>query len=517
MAESPLGEQEQPAASRLLGVLRNRNFLYLWLAQVFSQTAQQMINYVLVVQANALTSPGVSQPSGVGGAVMQAGSSTAISGIIISFTLPAILFSAIAGVYIDRQPKRRVLVLTNTGRALMMLGYIFFTGHEFPLGALLVLYLVTLVFASISQFFVPAEGAAIPLLVQRDELIAANSLFNLTFTASQLIGFIILGPLFLKLLVHDDNFGPFYIVLFVLFLACSGLTWLLPRDEQVKPIGNGDGSVRARVGTAIEELREGWAYIRADQGIYGAIIQWSVAIAVMMSMAVIGPRFLALELGLQPSDLYIILFPGGIGLLIGVVLVGRYAREHNRLRMLNYSMLVAGIGLLLFALAGGALREAATLLAPGADVRSATAPWLTGFIVVLVFLLGLLNSFVSVPAQTTLQERARPDIRARVFSAFYTTSNIILLGPLIIVGPLADLAGVVQTVFLIGLGVIAVALWGIRRGLDMPPLPFVPGRQPLVAPIAPDPGQSASAVTAHQRLNGNDATARVEEPAGRTK
>src|SRR5689334_10057910 len=107
------------ASPGILAVLRNRNFLYLWLAQLLSQTAQQMINYVLVVQVDALSK-----------------SSTAVSGIIIAFTLPAILFSAIAGVYVDRQPKRRVLIVTNAGRALTMLGYIFLTDPHFGLGAL---------------------------------------------------------------------------------------------------------------------------------------------------------------------------------------------------------------------------------------------------------------------------------------------------------------------------------------------------------------------------------------------
>ena len=51
-----------------------------------------------------------------------------------------------------------------------------------------------------------------------------------------------------------------------------------------------------------------------------------------MMLAVIGPRFISLELGLKPEDLYVIMFPGGIGLVIGVVLVSRYATEQNRLR-----------------------------------------------------------------------------------------------------------------------------------------------------------------------------------------
>src|SRR5215212_1636286 len=301
-----MSEMTTPAtaapASNILSVLRNRNFLFLWLAQLLSQTAQQMINYVLLVQVDSLSQ-----------------SSTAVAGIILAFTLPAVLLSAIAGVFVDRQPKRRVLIATNVGRALTMLGYIFLTGHQFGFGALTVLYVATLLFAGISQFFVPAEGAAIPLLVRRNELIAANSLFNLTFTGSQLLGFLILGPLVLKLLVQNNNFAPFYIVLGLLYVGCTVLTFLLPKNERIAPGDNADSSLRARVKDALDELKEGWAYIRADQAIFAAIIQWSVAIAVLMMLAVIGPRFISLELGLKPEDLYVFMFPGGIGLVIGVV------------------------------------------------------------------------------------------------------------------------------------------------------------------------------------------------------
>lgn len=481
------------ASPGVIAVLRNRNFLYLWLAQLLSQTAQQMINYVLVVQVDALSK-----------------SSTAVSGIIIAFTLPAILFSAVAGVFVDRQPKRRVLIITNLGRAATMLVYIFLTDPHFGLGALTVIYLATLIFASVSQFFVPAEGAAIPLLVKRGELIAANSLFNLTFTGSQLIGFLLLGPLFLKLLVRDENFGPFYIVLGVLYLGCTLLTWLLPSNERIEAPEEGDGTMRARVNAAVDELKEGWNYIRNDQFIFGAIIQWSIAIAVLMMLAVVGPRFIALELDLKPEDLYVLLAPGGVGLVVGVILVGRWATEQNRLRMINYALLAAGVGLLVFSVIGWTVRAVVGLVTTGQPpwqvannplVTTAAAPWLIGLMMILIFLLGALNSFVSVPAQTTLQERAREDIRARVFSAFYTVSNIILIFPLVVAGPLADTIGVVQTVAVIGVAVIGVAAWGIRRGLDTKAITTpLPAAQPksLVTPTG-DAQNSSAGMNAYEQ------------------
>src|SRR5437868_13048046 len=58
---------------------------------------------------------------------------------------------------------------------------------------LLPLYVLTIITSLIGQFFIPAEGASIPLLVGEHELVPALSLFNITTTLSQAIGFLLLG------------------------------------------------------------------------------------------------------------------------------------------------------------------------------------------------------------------------------------------------------------------------------------------------------------------------------------
>ena len=78
--EVPKPEAPPPSPTGIIQVLRNRNFLFLWIAQALSQTSQQVMNYVLLQQAFALSQ-----------------SSTAVSLIMICFTLPSILFSASSG------------------------------------------------------------------------------------------------------------------------------------------------------------------------------------------------------------------------------------------------------------------------------------------------------------------------------------------------------------------------------------------------------------------------------------
>ncbi len=434
-------------------VIRNPHFLKLWVAQILSQTAQQIINLALIVQVAGITE-----------------SSLPETGIIISFTVPAILFAAIAGVLVERHSKRTMLVVTNLARGILVLGYVLTDVRWGPGAVLPVFFVVTFLFASVSQFFNPAELAMIPLLVERRQLLAANSLFNLSFTACQLGGFVVLGPVLLATVVHD-NYAVLYLILFGLFVVCAGLTYLLPGDpphEHVGREGQGrvsraaaDASDIARTGfrAAWDELVEGWHFVRREPIIFSVIMYWSIAITVFMMLGAIGPKFLERVLGIPPTNLYTILLPGGVGLVLGVILVGRLSTPGNRLAMINWSLFAAGWVLILFA-----LMEPLTRLL--FRVVAGTGPPVLLMVLLLglmAFVLGLLNSFIGVPAQTAMQERSPENIRARVFSFFFTAQNVILIVPVLLAGVLASTLGYVQTVILIGVVITGIASAGLYR------------------------------------------------------
>ena len=339
-------EAEHDAPAKMMDVLRNSNFVKLWTAQILSQTAQQIVNFALLLQVARITA-----------------SSTAVSGIIICFTIPAILFAAIAGVFVERNSKKVMLILTNVLRGVMVLGYLFIN-PDWGVGAVLpLIYIITLLFSAVSQFFNPAEASMIPLMVKKKELISANSLFNLTLPATQLGGFVVLGPLLLNTVFHD-NFTGLYIFIFILCLAAAFSTYLLPQDRPEETVAErrkkgekvsvggvaGGAATIAKSGykEAAEELAEGWRFIRRDPVIMSAIIYWSVAIAVFMMLGTIGPGFLQ-YLGIDQSKLFFVLLPGGVGLVTGVLLVGRIARKDNREFMINVSLLAAGVTLMAFA------------------------------------------------------------------------------------------------------------------------------------------------------------------------
>src|SRR2546426_7779146 len=147
-------------------LLKNKNFLRLWLAQLISLTILFASNYALLVLIEEVT-----------------GSTTLVGLAIICFSVPALILGAPAGVYVDRMNKRRVLWISNCLRAIATI--VFVISLLLDRHQLVPIYLLTLLISSIGQFFTPAEGASIPMLVSEEELVPALSLFSVTFMLSQ--------------------------------------------------------------------------------------------------------------------------------------------------------------------------------------------------------------------------------------------------------------------------------------------------------------------------------------------
>src|SRR5438270_6564285 len=173
---APLTLVEEGQAGSFRRVLKNRSFLLLWLAQLLSQIVFNAANYGVIAIVTAISH------------------STLLVGFaIISFTLPAVPFSLIAGVYVDHLDKRRVLWVSNALRGastgLIVLALLWNPHTVIPL------YFLAFATSLITQFFTPAEASAIPLLVDKKELAPALPLFSITFTIAQVLGFLLLGGL----------------------------------------------------------------------------------------------------------------------------------------------------------------------------------------------------------------------------------------------------------------------------------------------------------------------------------
>src|SRR3989338_1701651 len=94
-------------------IISNYPFRVLWLAQIISQIAMNMLSFVLAIQVYQKTF-----------------SNTAVSLMLLTFGIPSIIFGVLAGGIVDRYDKRKILMFCNLGRFFILMAYAFF--HEKP-------------------------------------------------------------------------------------------------------------------------------------------------------------------------------------------------------------------------------------------------------------------------------------------------------------------------------------------------------------------------------------------------
>lgn len=427
------------------GVLANGPFLRLWLAQAVSQTANNMVNFALLLRVrNIVDVHDLEQAS------------TAISLVILAFSLPSVLFGPLAGVIADRTNKRTLMAIVNLLRAVAVVLFLVIRPGWHVETILAAHYLVTFLFGTAGQFFAPAQGATIPVLVPRSQLLAANALFNLTFTAAQLVGFAALGPILAKVLGLDRLFA----FTVILFLACVGLVLSLPSTPPARtaPARTGDAHPMRRL---MGDIREGLVFILQDPILMKAIAHLTLAATTFLMVAALGPEFITGIIGLPEEDIGYIVAPAGFGVLAGVMVVGRVVNRYPRDAVIDWAIALAGAMLLLLALSHDLLG----LLWPGGR---APVPVETAVAGAFAALLGACNAFILVPAQTILQERSHEHIRARVYATFFTISNTVSFVPIFFAAASADLFGVVQVLVIVAVLLASFGLLSIlqRRAAD---------------------------------------------------
>src|SRR3954471_13467980 len=135
-------------------VLKIRDFRLLWLAQVISDFGDSLTNLTLLILINQLT-----------------GSTAALATMAIVLGIPQVTFGLLAGVYVDRWDRKRIMILSDLARGGLVLGFI----GAMATGQLWLLYVIAFVQASIGTFFTPARSALVPRLVPGAGLMPANS------------------------------------------------------------------------------------------------------------------------------------------------------------------------------------------------------------------------------------------------------------------------------------------------------------------------------------------------------
>jgi MFS family permease len=451
----------EPSGSAI-AVLRNRPFLLLWLSQLATQIGVNMVLYGLtfvVLEATDLSS--------------------AVSGLFLTFLVPSVLFSALAGVYVDRIDRRVVLVVTNALRALVLIG-IFAVGRDIGL-----VLLLNTVFSIVTVFFAPAEAAMIPVLVPREQLVAANGLFTLTLNGAFALGYALLGPLVVTI---GGGPQPLIVIVVFLFALAAVLCATLPADPpepQQRPRALEAVSEASHAVTGVfGQLREGVSYIRDNHAIAWSLAYLGISASLIGVVAVLGPKFARDTLGLTAKDLIVVVLPLGLGIVFGVLLLNNYGKYVARRRAIEVGLVLLGVLLVLLTVAGPVSRILTGVGEglPLVDLSALTS--LVAIVVAIAFVAGIAYGIVAISAQVQLQEDIPADVRGRVFGVLNMLISVASILPIIVVGYIADQIG--TTAVILGAAALVLAS-GLASILTRGPIRANEGRDviPDIVPGSP--------------------------------
>jgi len=444
----PNGQTPEPERG-FFPVLKNRNFLTLWSGQVFSQLADKVYLVLMIALIASRFQSGDQSISGW------------VSSIMIASTIPAVLFGSIAGVFVDRWSKKRMLVLTNLlrgGLVFMLPPLLWLSKGWSPLAGLpvgfCVLLGITFLVSTLTQFFAPAEQSALPLVVERRHLLSANSLYTTTMMASVIIGFAVGEPLLALADTLINHLGWTAIGLGKELVVASGYTiagliLLRLRTGETNPTvavvnaEGGESSVETTHPHVWQDIRDGLRFLAEQGRVRSALIQLVIFFSVFSALAVLSVRLAEVTPEIKSSQFGFLLAMGGVGMAIGATFIGHFGQRFPHSQLSLFGSL--GMAASLFGIALSVTRLVPTL--------------------VLIAALGGFAAVVGVPMQTAIQEETPEAMRGKVFGLQNNAINIALSLPLALAGVAETFFGL-RAVFL-GLAMLVVAggvlTWYISR------------------------------------------------------
>jgi MFS family permease len=424
------GGELQSLQQRERAVLSNRRFLVLWLAQLFSQVAQNAILFALLVIVLTRTR-----------------STTDTSILVLSYVVPSLLFGMVAGVLVDRWRKRDILIATNAVRSVAAIA--FFLGQDH----LELIFAVNIVFSALGQFFATAEVATVPSLVPKNQLIAANSLVSLAWTGAQFGGMVFFAPIFLKTFGVDALF----VATALLFVAAAVLARWLPKTGGARDVE--EAQEERFFQTAPRELGQALRLLRSDPASCLAMAQLTLSSSLVLLFAVLVPRFMQEVLDVRPDDAVYIFAPTGVGAILGLRLLPWLAGKIGKDRVVAFGLVGLAVCLIALGLVQNIAEalERTEVLNPFGQERLGGLSLLVGLTMFFAGPLGLTYAMVNAPAQTVLHEKAPPEMRGRVFGAQMALASLAAIVPLLLVGAVADIYGVSFVLFDIAVVVAALA------------------------------------------------------------
>jgi CRP-like cAMP-binding protein/sugar phosphate permease len=416
----------------MFAVFRRRDFTLLWLAQLVSTAGSALTDLA------------------AGIFVWRETESTLAVGLTLMVTaIPSLIVGLLAGVYVDRHDRRKIMIWTCLVQAVVVGLIAFVIGIDTI--ALPGLYALLLINAGVKQFFDPAHDSLIPEIASDEELAAANSFLSIAGFGSTAVGFagagLLAGTVGLQWAFILDAGS------FVFAAACIALmgTYAMPKPDE-----------DASVGVIVANLRAGLSTLAGTP-----VIRSIFLVAAMMFFAfglwnVLLLPFSLKELGATEFQYGLQEGLTSLGFVAGSFFMARFARALPEPAWMAVAMAAMAACSVLYGLSTS-----------------------VGVAIVIVTISGFANAPSAIARSTLLQRTTPRDMRGRVFSAFYVLRDIVFLFGMAAAG-LADVVGirtmiVIAGIILFGAAGLVLVAPGLAIGTWRAATDRLRGAEPAVA------------------------------------
>ncbi|MFI5227255.1 MAG: MFS transporter [Candidatus Limnocylindrales bacterium] len=407
-------DRPSPAPTGVRDVLRIPDFRRLWAAQAISDIGDGLTNLTLLLVVIRLT-----------------GSTAALAAMAIALAVPAIVVGPVAGVFVDRWERRRVMLASDLIRAAIVLGFAVVQSTD----QLWLLYALAVAHATVGTFFFPARAALMPRVVPADGLMAANSLNQISRVIAGVLGASAAGIL----VGVADVTWPAFVADATTFL----LSFLIV--SRVVTRGRAENVGAARDGI-VSSLRNGLGLVAGSRILVGTMVAAGVTMLGLGAVNVLFVPLMVRTLEVPATWLGIVDIAQTASMILAA---GTVALLAARLRPTTIVVVgLAGIAVVISLVAG------------------VTAVWQ---VALLMFAVGWFVTPLEASLLTIVQTGAGDSHRGRVISTLHAVMSAASVVSMALAGVFADLIGVRIAFLLAGMvvGIAAVTAAILFRGVSV--------------------------------------------------
>lgn len=337
--------------------------------------------------------------------------------------LPQILISLIAGAWIDRYDRKKLIMAADAAIAVstLFLAVAFLAGYRFNWA----LFTVLAIRSAGTGIQSPAVNAIIPQIVPQEKLLKINginsTLSSLMMFLSPAVSGAIMTIASLEVTLFID------VITAIIGISITAAIYIRPYEQTEKSEGS-----------SLKEIRKGFSYLKENRFIKRLLVYQLLILFLISPSAFLTPLMVSRTFGLEVWRLTASEMTYSLGMVLGGLLIaswGGFRRKINTTMLAGavYGVLMIGLG---------------------------NAP---GFLCYLMCntLIGITAPCYNGPITVTIQEKVEPHMQGRVFSFMQIATSCALPLGMVFFGPLADLISVQMLLSAAGFFVagLTAAVW----------------------------------------------------------